>query len=468
MDNHDQIQNKEPVLPNAQVLPEGYQLDDYIIENEIGAGGFGVTYKAYDQQLNRHVAIKEYFPFNLAARDHSMHVSPKTRVAEDVDEYSWGLSRFIQEARTLALFEHTSIIRVIRFIERNNTAYIIMDFADGRDVSDVIQNDGLLSVAEVKKIILPIAEGLISVHEADMLHRDIKPGNIRVKDNGNAVLIDFGAARQAIGVRSQSISTILTPGYAPIEQYSTRGNQGPWTDIYALAAVSYVCLTGENLSHFEATERIRNDKLPKLVDRIEDEDEIFLSALDWALSPEEEDRPQTVKEWLNVIKNGATSTQYSQSKESPATKRLDKKDLSNLQDRYEIGNTKSSSIEKTGKNFNVSTVAAIIGVCLGLAMVYMASNIGNKDSSNERLVNAPSITPEVVQNTREPTRESKTIPPAPRRVASIPSAQPNKFSSRQEEKDFTTASKINTDEAFTIYTRLYPNSRYRKTIATRR
>ena len=293
MDNH-QPSNPHSDQPASQALPPGYELDEYVVEKEIGAGGFGVTYKAYDKQLDRYVAIKEYFPFNLATRDHTMHVAPKTRVAQDVDEYTWGLSRFIQEARTLALFEHPSIIRVIRYIERNSTAYIIMDFADGRDVSEVLQKDGLLTVEELKAIVLPIAEGLASVHSADMLHRDIKPGNIRVRDNGTAVLIDFGAARQAIGVRSQSISTILTPGYAPIEQYSTRGNQGPWTDLYALAAVGYVCLTGENLSHYEATERIRNDQLPKLADRIKEGDRIFLEALDWALSPEETDRKSVV------------------------------------------------------------------------------------------------------------------------------------------------------------------------------
>jgi len=463
MDNQDRIQNNEAVLP-TQVLPKGYQLDDYIIENEIGSGGFGITYKAFDQQLNRYVAIKEYFPFNLAARDHAMHVSPKTRVLEDVDEYSWGLSRFIQEARTLALFEHASIIRVIRFIERNNTAYIIMDFADGRDVSDVIQKDGLLSVAEVKKIIVPIAEGLVFVHSAGMLHRDIKPGNIRVKDNGNAVLIDFGAARQAIGVRSQSISTILTPGYAPIEQYSTRGNQGPWTDIYALAAVSYVCLTGENLSHFEATERIRNDTLPTLVDRLENEDEGFLSALDWALSPEEIDRPQTVNEWLDVIKKGVGLTQYSHGKESQATKKLDKKELVKHQFRDVKSKAKPANIVKS---FNMNAVIAIIGVCVGLIMVYMASNIGSK-KSNEQLVNAPSIKPKVEQKVRELNSVSRGNSVVPNKVAQPPTEQPNKFSSEQEERDFTVASKINTDEAFTIYTRLYPNSRYRKTIATRR
>jgi len=388
--------------------------------------------------------------------------SPKTRVAEDVDEYSWGLSRFIQEARTLALFEHASIIRVIRFIERNNTAYIIMDFADGRDVSDVIQKDGLLSVAEVKKIILPIAEGLISVHAADMLHRDIKPGNIRVKDNGNAVLIDFGAARQAIGVRSQSISTILTPGYAPIEQYSTRGNQGPWTDIYALAAVAYVCLTGENLSHFEATERIRNDKLPKLIDRIEDEDKSFLVALDWALSPEEEDRPQTVKEWLDAIKSGAILTQSSQAEESVATKKLDKKDLFEFQDRYEIDNDEP---ERAKNSLNVGFLIAVVGVCIGLAMAYMASNIDNKDNGNGRLVNAPSNEPEVEKGSDEPN-SVQSIPPVAR--ARTPSRQPKTVASKQEQKDFSIASKINTNEAFEIYTRLHPNSKYRNMMRRQR
>ena len=462
MDSHNQIQNNEPVLPSTQVLPAGYELDDYVIEKEIGAGGFGVTYKAFDQQLNRHVAIKEYFPFNLAVRDNSMHVSPKTRVAEDMDEYSWGLSRFIKEARTLALFEHASIIRVIRFIERNNTAYIIMDFADGRDVSDVIQKDGLLSVAEVKKIILPIAGGLISVHAADMLHRDIKPGNIRVKDNGNAVLIDFGAARQAIGVRSQSISTILTPGYAPIEQYSTRGNQGPWTDIYSLAAVAYVCLTGENLSHFEATERIRNDKLPKLVDRIEDEDKSFLVALDWALSPEEDDRPQTVKEWLDAIKSSAVLTQSSRAEKSVATKKLDKKDLFELQDRDETDNDEP---ERAKKTLNVGVLIAVVGIFIGLAMVYMASNIDSKDNGNGRLVNAPSNEPEIEKGSDKPNKVQSIASVARART---PSRQPKTVASKQEQKDFAVASKINTSEAFEIFARLYPNSRYGKRIVKRR
>jgi len=466
MDNQDQKLNNQPGSPASQVLPAGYQLDDYIIEKEIGAGGFGVTYKAYDQQLNRHVAIKEYFPFNLASRDVSMHVSPKTRVAEDVDEYSWGLSRFIQEARTLALFEQASIIRVIRFIERNSTAYIIMDFADGRDVSDVIQNDGLLSVAEVKKIILPIAEGLVSVHSAEMLHRDIKPGNIRVKSNGTAVLIDFGAARQAIGVRSQSISTILTPGYAPIEQYSTRGNQGPWTDIYSLAAVAYVCLTGENLSHYEATERIRNDKLPKLVDRVKDDDVVFLSALDWALSPEEEDRPQTVQEWLDAIMNGVVSAQQSQVERDAKTIKVAKKDIPNPQrEAKKVVITADGSNEKK-KLPNGGTIAIILGVCIGLVMLYMASNIGKKDLSNERLVNASPDVVETAPVVRSSTQEQKPKAEVQQRRPVNPI--PKQSTSKQDDIDFVTASKINTAEAFEIYTRLHPNGRHSHKIVTRR
>jgi|GEM_PF-1041681 len=299
MDNESSSQDTGEI--HSQVLPAGYALDEYSIEKEIGSGGFGVTYRARDKHLDRVVAIKEYFPFNLASRASSFQVSPKTRIAKDVEEYQWGLDRFIDEARVLAHFEHPNIIRVIRYIEKNSTAYIIMDYAQGRDLATVLQSENPLSVERVKDIVLPIAEGLINVHSAQMLHRDIKPGNIRIKDNGTPVLIDFGAARQAIGARSKSISTILTPGYAPIEQYSSRGNQGPWTDIYALAAVAYVCLTHESLSHFEATERIRGDRLPKLVDRIPNSDHAFLAALDWALQPDEQQRPQSVSAWLQAM-----------------------------------------------------------------------------------------------------------------------------------------------------------------------
>lgn len=464
----------------SQALPPGYELDEYVIEKEIGAGGFGVTYKAYDKQLDRYVAIKEYFPFNLASRDQSLLVSPKTRVAQDVDEYNWGLSRFIQEARTLALFEHPSIIRVIRYLERNNTAYIIMDFADGRDVSEVLKNDGLLSVDQLKSILLPIAEGLAAVHSADMLHRDIKPGNIRVRENGSAVLIDFGAARQAIGVRSQSISTILTPGYAPIEQYSTRGNQGPWTDIYALAAVGYVCLTGENLSHYEATERIRNDQLPKLAERIKGEDRIFLEALDWAMSPEEDDRPQTVQAWLDAIKAGVIpATASGGPVTSEATVKLGDKTPGKPR-KNSSGAENSSDVKNNEekKPFNWLPVAAVFGVVVCGVLFYLASGIGKSETRQRVAMNAPANngadSAKVVQKTQEVQKPAAPVaqapkPTAPPRVAARP-VQPKQPAPdyAQDDRDFEIASRINTAEAYTLYLRLHPNGRHRDKLSRTR
>lgn len=456
---------------SSQVLPAGYELDEYVIEQEIGAGGFGITYKAYDKQLDRYVAIKEYFPFNLASRDEGMHVSPKTRVAQDVDEYQWGLSRFIQEARTLALFEHPSIIRVIRYIERNSTAYIIMDFAVGRDVSEVLRRDGLLSVEQLKGILLPIAEGLAAVHSADMLHRDIKPGNIRLRDNGTAVLIDFGAARQAIGVRSQSISTILTPGYAPIEQYSTRGNQGPWTDIYALAAVGYVCLTGENLSHYEATERIRNDQLPKLVDRIKSIDKAFLHALDWALSPEESDRPQTVSEWLEVIRGGVLPTLDSSSVDDQATVRLSSPAVDESVDKRGK-NSKNTNNRGEKKSFHWGMVAVTFGVVVGFVMFFMASGLDKSESDHRIVKNAPdnavSHDEGVAENRTEPSEPDPSAVRA-RVVDSKPRAPAAASKdSVQDDRDFETAKQINTTEAFEIYLRLHPDGRHREKISATR
>ena len=291
----------DAIANGGHSLPPGYELDEYVIEREIGTGGFGVTYKAHDRLLERPVAIKEYFPSSVAARGSSHTVSPKTTVASDLEEYEWGLRDFIDEARRLARFSHPNVIRVIRYTERNGTAYIVMEFAAGRDLSRVLSESGTLSVAQAREWVVAIATGLEQVHAAGILHRDIKPPNIRIRDDGSPVLIDFGAARQAIGNRSQSISMILTPGYAPIEQYSRRGDQGPWTDIYSLSAVAYEALTGERMHNHDATDRIRKDTLVPLEARLQDADHHFLAAIDWGMRPEETERPRDVGSWLAAM-----------------------------------------------------------------------------------------------------------------------------------------------------------------------
>ena len=172
-----------------------------------------------------------------------------------------------------------------------------MEYAEGEILSAFLERKGTLKEAELKAILYPILDGLEVVHRADFLHRDIKPGNIVIRDEDNSlVLLDFGSARQAIGTRSRSVTSIITPGYAPIEQYSSRGDQGPWTDIYALGGVCYRALTGEVPD--DATDRMRDDPLIPVVERCVGQASAgFLSAIDWALAVDEGDRPQSIAAW---------------------------------------------------------------------------------------------------------------------------------------------------------------------------
>ena len=288
----------------TDALPTGLKLEGYEIVRVLGVGGFGVTYLGFDDKLNMAVAIKEYLPSDLARRDSSQTVAPRS--VNDKADFEWGLARFLSEAQDLARFDHPNIIRVRRFFEAHGTAYIVMDYAEGETLAALIEHQGPLTEARVKDILLPLMDGLDEVHRSDLLHRDIKPGNIIIKDNGQPVLIDFGAARQSTGARSRSMTAVLTPGYAPLEQYSAKGNQGAWTDIYALAAVAYRALTG--ITPEEATNRIKNDPLIPAIEAGRGQaSRTFLKALDWALAIDEEERPQTITEFRMALV-GATAS----------------------------------------------------------------------------------------------------------------------------------------------------------------
>ncbi|MEE8371257.1 MAG: protein kinase [Sphingomonadales bacterium] len=279
-------------------LPKGYRFDDFEIVRVLGQGGFGITYLGYHHDLDKPVAIKEYLPGDLAVRDNTDSVVPKAAsMAEDFRE---GLDSFLDEARTLARFKHHSIIQVHHFFRANGTAYIVMEFAEGEDLSILLKRQEKLPEDELVAILGPIIEGLALVHKAGILHRDIKPQNIMIRDDGSPVLIDFGAARQAIGAMSRSITAIVTPGYAPIEQYSSRGNQGPWTDIYALGAVAYKCLTGK--SPPDATERVTDDEYIPVAEALGARHAKSLHlAIDAALEKRLKDRPQDLTAWKAML-----------------------------------------------------------------------------------------------------------------------------------------------------------------------
>lgn len=246
-------------------LPSGTLLrGQYRIDRVLGRpGGFGVTYLAEDVNLQRQVAIKEFLPRELAGRGADRTtVLPHSGQEQDLFEY--GLSRFMEEGRLLAMLDdHPNVVRVRSAFPENGTAYLVMNYYEGETLSEACQRlGGKLPPAEAVKIIDQVLDGLTEAHGRGILHRDVKPENIYLRRNpdGNAeaLLLDFGAARQAVKDKT-GMTAVLTPGYAPLEQYSRAGDQGPWTDIYASAAVLYSLITGETPP--AAPERIEDDPL---------------------------------------------------------------------------------------------------------------------------------------------------------------------------------------------------------------
>ena len=277
-------------------LPQGTRIGDFEFHQVLGQGGFGITYRGRNHALDIPVAIKEYLPADLVIRESDLSLVPHSPQVEA--DFQWGLDRFINEARILARFQHPNIVRVHHFFEAHNTAYIVMEYAKGETLFAYLNRKGVLTELELKEILHPILDGLEAVHREGFLHRDIKPDNIviRAKDR-SPVLIDFGAARQAVGAKIGSLTAIGTPGYAPIEQYSTRGNQqGPWTDIYALAVVCYHALTKDVPD--DAVARMLDDSLVPVSDRCKGRaSQQFLAAIDHALQVAGDARPQSVSEW---------------------------------------------------------------------------------------------------------------------------------------------------------------------------
>jgi len=279
-------------------LPMGSMLLEYRLESVLGAGGFGMTYLGWDTNLEKHVAIKEYLPTDLAVRALDGSVVPIT--TEFKFNYQWGLERFILEARTLAKFSHPHIVRVNRYFEANATGYMVMDYEKGESLNQILRSDHPPDEARLKGILMPLLDGLQAVHAAGFLHRDIKPANIFVRDNGSPVLIDFGASRQAVSGATKSITSVLTPGYAPLEQYSGDGNQGPWTDIYAMAGVFFRAVANDNPP--DAVSRLKSDTVPgKLSDLRGRVSEPLLRSLEWAMRLDEHERPQSVPEWKRAL-----------------------------------------------------------------------------------------------------------------------------------------------------------------------
>ena len=244
------------------------------------------------------MAVKEYLPNEFAVRDGAA-VEPKS--GADQEDFDWGLRRFLAEAKTLTRFRHPNLVRVSGYFKANRTAYLVMDYEDGEPLDKLLALHGTFTEAQLKRIVLPVINGLKQVHAAGYLHRDIKPSNVYVRRaDESPVLLDFGAARR----QSRRLTAVATAGYSPPEQYESEGEQGPWTDVYSLSALCYRAIAGT--TPVEAPRRLSRlfkgqpDPLAKLAEpgAAKGYSQSFLEAVDSGLRVTESDRPQSLDEWL--------------------------------------------------------------------------------------------------------------------------------------------------------------------------
>ncbi|HQC73308.1 MAG TPA: serine/threonine-protein kinase, partial [Candidatus Competibacteraceae bacterium] len=297
-------------------LPPGFSLHRYLIEGILGAGGFGITYRAMHEALENEVAIKEYFPAEWAYRDHNgitVRANAQGQIPARSGEppcYDWGLQRFLDEAKILVQINHPGVVRVRDYFTANGSAYIVMEFEEGESLSTSLQRGGILPEQELRRLLDDVLPALEAVHGQGYLHRDLKPSNLYVRNrDGHTMLIDFGAARQALGRRTRSVTSVVTPGYSPIEQYVTVSEDyGPWTDIYALGAVLYRCITGA--PPVEAPGRVLKDPVQPAIEAgagLYSRD--LLQMVDRALAVRPEERFQSVAEMRTALREAERSPQ---------------------------------------------------------------------------------------------------------------------------------------------------------------
>ena len=297
--------------PGHNALQADYRLHWYIIKGILGQGGFGITYLGFDPNLNQDVAIKEYLPATFASRAADSTVVPLSDTLRE--QFDWGLTRFISEGQTLAKFDHPSIVRVASVFEANNTAYMVMRYEQGEALSTILNREKTLDEDTLTKMLFAILDGLEQVHATGFIHRDIKPANIYIRKDGSPVLLDFGSARQALSAHTQTLTTMVSPGYAPFEQYySSSSQQGPWTDIYALGATLYRAATGvAPMAAVDRSKTILNnagDFMPPVTDLVDDRfSSTFLEAIDHALAFREQERPQSIADWRRDFDRNRTS-----------------------------------------------------------------------------------------------------------------------------------------------------------------
>ena len=287
---------------NTNPLAEGTRVDEYIIDNVLGGGGFSIVYNAHlESDRSQTVIIKEFMPKKLAVRINKTDVTSLDPSAPEA--YNKGRKLFFQEASTLATLKHPNIVDVTNFFQTNGTAYMVMKDEKGVNMQDYIRKyKGKLSEKLLHKVFPQLLSGVKMLHDKNMLHLDIKPSNIHLRQGGRPLLLDFGAVREQMKTRLYEARIVATSGFAPIEQITERGYMGPWTDVYAIGATMRSCIEGSPPP--SANKRQDNDPMKPAVEMFKRKySKTILLAIDWAMEPNPQLRPQSCDELLEMLKD---------------------------------------------------------------------------------------------------------------------------------------------------------------------
>ena len=372
----------------------------YVIQEVLGQGGFGITYLGIDKLYGNKVAIKEYYPQKIAMRKAQYEDVVTVTSIEEKNNYDKGKKRFLDEAQVMARFnKNEGIVKILDFFEANNTAYIVMEYLEGITLKQYLGKYGVIQFRNLIEMMLPLREALIEIHSQGLIHRDISPDNIMVQHNGKLKLMDFGAARDYTESGNKSLTVILKPGYAPPEQYQTHGVQGPWTDIYALCATIYKCLTG--ITPPDAIARVMDDKF-KEPDQLDGKLSPDIKKILWKgmnIFPEE--RYQDIVEFGEDVYDALFTPEENKKLDLDNEKNIDedldspdKDNESVLKDDKIEGAVKKTSIPKKEKRKSPVKKVLVIIVCLLLAggiKYYSTGNEQEISTAKKDLVENPKI-----------------------------------------------------------------------------
>ena len=404
-------------VPIHHMEPFSILAGKYLVGKSLGEGGFGITYIGMDLNLEMRVAIKEYYPNGFAVRDSSRTTTVQSYGGDAKEFFEVGREKFIGEARNLAkCTDIPEIVRVKEFFKENETAYIVMEYVDGINLKDYLKKrGGRLSVQETLDMMRPLIVALGKVHQSKLIHRDISPDNIMLLKDGNVKILDFGGARDFISSSGKSISIMLKRGYAPGEQYRTHGEQGPWTDIYALCATMYRCITG--VVPPESLDREQRDELkpisafgiecPQYVERV----------LEKGLSVYKEGRFQTMEELYGALYEGKPVSTYSyvergntagtgnsfyNGKEAGSHNTVAGNNLRNISESGKEISGKAAKGKNTGIRIGVGILGGFLVVLLVVILIQLnqIKNTFDSEKSSE-MAALEEVTPAVQKNEQE-------------------------------------------------------------------